>query len=358
MASSPAALERDQGDVWDSGKVDSDETAQIAYAGKPLASRQVCHWKVRAWDRDGQPSGWSKPARWEMGLLKPADWSAQWIEAELGGRRRRGRLALRREVDLVPGAGRRSHQGGAGRRPLLPLPRDRACRREAQARPADPHRGRSIHSVCQWQASRSVRRKRRLEAAAALRSFAALAGRRKRRRRDRQEHRIAGRRLCKDRDPVPGQAAASDRQRSALEDSNKAADGWNTASFDDSGWQDSFEIADFGQGVWQQAGSGRRPGRFPSSASRSRWAASRLLRPASTPRRWGSTRSHQRPARGRPRARPDWTDYRKRVRYQVYDVASLLKQGDNALAALLGDGWYSGHIGNGGFQFFGKARPC
>ena len=51
---------------------------------------------------------------------------------------------------------------------------------------------------------------------------------------------------------------------------------------------------------------------------------------------------------------PDWTDYRKRVRYQAYDVTALLKRGDNAIAALLGDGWYSGHIGNGGFQFFGK----
>ncbi len=55
---------------------------------------------------------------------------------------------------------------------------------------------------------------------------------------------------------------------------------------------------------------------------------------------------------------PDWTDYRKRVRYNVYDVASLLKQGDNAVAALLGDGWYCGHIGNGGFQFFGSPGPA
>jgi alpha-L-rhamnosidase len=52
---------------------------------------------------------------------------------------------------------------------------------------------------------------------------------------------------------------------------------------------------------------------------------------------------------------PDWTDYRKRVRYQAYDVTALLKNGDNAIAALLGNGWYSGHIGNGGYQFFGKA---
>ena len=83
VASSPAALESDQGDVWDSGKVTSDATAHIVYAGRPLVSRQACHWKVRAWDRDGQPSGWSKPACWEMGLLKPADWSARWIEANL-----------------------------------------------------------------------------------------------------------------------------------------------------------------------------------------------------------------------------------------------------------------------------------
>ena len=51
---------------------------------------------------------------------------------------------------------------------------------------------------------------------------------------------------------------------------------------------------------------------------------------------------------------PDWTDYRKRVRYQAYDVTALLNRGDNAIGALLGNGWYSGHIGNGGFQFFGK----
>ena len=41
---------------------------------------------------------------------------------------------------------------------------------------------------------------------------------------------------------------------------------------------------------------------------------------------------------------PGWTDYSKRVRYQVYDVAALLHGGENVLGALLGDGWYSGHV--------------
>jgi alpha-L-rhamnosidase len=42
---------------------------------------------------------------------------------------------------------------------------------------------------------------------------------------------------------------------------------------------------------------------------------------------------------------PGWTDYRKRVQYQVYDVTALLAEGDNAIGAVLGDGWYCGHVG-------------
>jgi hypothetical protein len=60
--------------VWDSGKVASDANVQIAYAGPALASRQRYWWQVQVWDADGQPSGWSAPGWWEMGLLAPADW--------------------------------------------------------------------------------------------------------------------------------------------------------------------------------------------------------------------------------------------------------------------------------------------
>ncbi len=42
---------------------------------------------------------------------------------------------------------------------------------------------------------------------------------------------------------------------------------------------------------------------------------------------------------------PDWTDYRKRVTYQTYDVTDLLRQGENAVAAMLGDGWYGSGLG-------------
>ncbi|MBU6398911.1 MAG: family 78 glycoside hydrolase catalytic domain [Verrucomicrobia bacterium] len=64
------------GDLWDSGQVDSDPSIQIRYRGQALRSGQECFWKVRAWDRDGNPSAWSPVGYWSMGLLEPVDWEA------------------------------------------------------------------------------------------------------------------------------------------------------------------------------------------------------------------------------------------------------------------------------------------
>jgi alpha-L-rhamnosidase len=53
---------------------------------------------------------------------------------------------------------------------------------------------------------------------------------------------------------------------------------------------------------------------------------------------------------------PGWTDYNKRVQYQAYDVTPLMQNGDNAIGAMLGDGWYSGHVEWRGRQRYGD-RP-
>ena len=81
VATSSEKLAAGEGDLWDTGRVENDQTIQVAYAGKPLQTRMQCFWKVRSWDRDGKPSAWSEPAAWSMGLLRPADWQAQWIVA-------------------------------------------------------------------------------------------------------------------------------------------------------------------------------------------------------------------------------------------------------------------------------------
>ncbi len=61
-ASSEALLKSDSGDLWDSGKVASDQTLHVVYAGKALGSCQRCYWKVRVWDKDGKASAYSRPA--------------------------------------------------------------------------------------------------------------------------------------------------------------------------------------------------------------------------------------------------------------------------------------------------------
>ena len=80
VASSPTILQQGQGDLWDTGKVLTDQSVEISYQGKSLASRMHCHWKVRVWDAKDLPSTWSQPATWSMGLLKTTDWTAQWID--------------------------------------------------------------------------------------------------------------------------------------------------------------------------------------------------------------------------------------------------------------------------------------
>jgi alpha-L-rhamnosidase len=49
---------------------------------------------------------------------------------------------------------------------------------------------------------------------------------------------------------------------------------------------------------------------------------------------------------------PDFTDYRKRILYQAYDVSSLLEKGNNVISALLGDGWYGSGLTWVGMHFF------
>ena len=120
----------DKGDLWDSGKVTSDQSIQVRYAGKPLVSEQECFWKVQVWDEQGKASGWSRPARWSMGLLQPSDWHGK-VDRARRTRPEPGRQegARRRAVDLVPR--RPAGKGRAGRHAVFPA-RDQP--------PGRPHR--------------------------------------------------------------------------------------------------------------------------------------------------------------------------------------------------------------------------
>ena len=98
VASSKEKLLKDLGDMWDSGKVNSNQSVNVEYAGKPLESGKIYYWKVRWWDDKGRVSPYSKVAKFEMGLLKPEDWKAKWIA---GGNLLRKKFVIDGKVRLA-----------------------------------------------------------------------------------------------------------------------------------------------------------------------------------------------------------------------------------------------------------------
>ena len=79
-ASSEARLAAGDVDLWDSGRVVSDQCFEVAYGGVPLVSGRRVFWRVEIWDENGREAA---AASWfEMGLRRPADWRGVWLVAE------------------------------------------------------------------------------------------------------------------------------------------------------------------------------------------------------------------------------------------------------------------------------------
>ena len=78
VASSPEKLTQNIGDLWDSGKTESDNSIAVFYDGKALKSDTEVFWKVKVYTNKGE-SDWSAKASWRVGLLYYKDWSRRWI---------------------------------------------------------------------------------------------------------------------------------------------------------------------------------------------------------------------------------------------------------------------------------------
>lgn len=80
VAEDTFSLEKNIGTVWDSKRVSSDASIQVAYGGPRLSPARMYYWKVMVWDDQGNTSKWSKPVFWQTGLFNTEDWKgAQWI---------------------------------------------------------------------------------------------------------------------------------------------------------------------------------------------------------------------------------------------------------------------------------------
>ena len=71
----------DKGEIWNTGKVESDQQLWIHYTGKQLQSNTACTWKVKVWTTQGE-SDWSSDECFSIGLLHEGKWSGYWIGLE------------------------------------------------------------------------------------------------------------------------------------------------------------------------------------------------------------------------------------------------------------------------------------
>jgi len=104
VATTEQSLLNEKPDLWDSGKIASDQSIQVVYQGKELTSGIKVSWRVQIWDEEKNSSAWSAVGNWEMGLLSPGDWHAKWIgapESLTSGENKNGSPMFRKEISVT-----------------------------------------------------------------------------------------------------------------------------------------------------------------------------------------------------------------------------------------------------------------
>lgn len=357
VASSEQLLKQDQGDLWDSGHVESDETIGTAYQGRPLVSHQRCFWKVKVWNGQGRESAWSRPAMWAMGALRPEDWQAQWIGYDQA--RQRPELAAPLDgAQWIWHAADRTGQAPKGRRLFFTtfvLPPEAKLKRAELCASADDGMQLALNGhlrVTTEPRNDSWRKAKKAELIAEVRPGT-------------NELRV----LVENATDSPAGLIA--RLVITAEDGRiftQATDGsWKSTDRFSDGWlkeplpaADSPAVrvvGDYGVEPW---GSLQFTDVFLPSAAYLR-TVFRADKPVACATLYaaalGIVDMHLNGQRvSDDYFTPGWTDYAKRVYYRAYDVTQLIRRGDNALGAVLADGWFSGYLGyRGGRDTYGKS---
>jgi len=90
LASSETNIQKNEGDIWDSGKINSDESVSVPYSGESLKENSSYWWKVRTWDQNGIESDYSIPQKFNTGVFSGAErkWPGEshWVELEVNGK--------------------------------------------------------------------------------------------------------------------------------------------------------------------------------------------------------------------------------------------------------------------------------
>jgi len=334
VATTRERLEKNQPDMWDTGKEESGQSVQVEYDGSLTETGHRYYWRVRSWDQNGEVSPFSEIAWWETALLYPIDWQdAKWI----GKHEKRSDSTSRIQGMWIwhpseHGIGKPiyfRHLFSVAGKPV------KAARMYITADNAFQLyvNGQEVGEGTVWQRLNEYPVEKLLQAGDNLIAVRATN--------------TAG--------TVCGLFAqlfityqdGSNQIFSTSRDwrcTTQEQSGWNKLSGPKAGWLVSTEIEPRGGRQWGRPGDGYAPPR--SLQVRKGFTIERRFEQA---RLYiaglGSYDAFINGERVGDVLAPGWTSYEKKVFYQTYDVTSFLKQGDNAIAIMLGNAWWSGGMG-------------
>jgi alpha-L-rhamnosidase len=352
VASSLQVLTNNQGDLWDTGKLATNRTSQIVYAGSTLASHQVCYWHVQVWDKNGQPSGWSTPDSWSMGILTQGEWTAQWIGRDDGPAWNTGSTFFKANWIWYPEGDPTVSAPVATRwfRKVFTVPAGVSVTQAVATMAGDNmftlyvngQIALSVENPNFWQHYGQADISAFLTAGANVLAVAVTnTG---------TSSNPAGLIGSVDLTYSNGQTNSLQTDGTWIA-ANQLFNNWNQTGFVATSWSNAMVLGAYGIGPWNDfVGTYLAATMVRKDFTLSQLPARAVLYVTGQ----GLVEPHLNGAKvGDDYFVPGWTDYALRLYYRAYDVTSLLQPGSNTLGAILGDGWYRGNCAFDGQNYYG-----
>ncbi|UCG57304.1 MAG: family 78 glycoside hydrolase catalytic domain [Phycisphaerales bacterium] len=350
VATDSGLLSPGKANMWDSGRVHSGQSIQVVYAGKSLQPRTRYHWTVRTWDAAAEPSPFSPWAFWETGLLEPKDWRAQWIG-----------LPERLPKSVAPHVGYHSqiaHSSDETKWVSIDLGRIRTvdtvrlfpCLPFSYSKNPGflfPVRFRiEVSGDAEFKTGRTLVDRTGKDFPNPGDEVQTLGF-------EPTECRYVRMTVTKLAHRDADNYAFAVAEIQVLSEGTVISEGRQVKALD-SIEQDDWSLRHLNDGVTQT----QRRVESPAGPAHMLRCSFRLPTTIRCARAYVSALGvYELKINGRRVGdnilAPEWTDYHTRIQYQTYDITGLLCKGDNAVGAVIGDGWYAGLVGIAGRLHYG-----
>ena len=354
VATKPELLATGKADLWDSGRVASEQSLGVVYAGKAVAASTRCYWRVLVWDKDGKGYPASEVTWWETGLMGSWNHYTKWIGYEqwdeAAVRAAKAEWVANPDSNAFPNLQRDRHTmayrmpfsiGQRVKRAALYVSGENVA--SAWVNGVQAATGAPLPPWHQLPWMKYVR----IDVTPQVRTGANLLA-------VEVTHYIGDPQAltAPDHAPMSATLVAELADGSVAHFASKPGSSVLVSVKPAQGWQSATEVADADS--WKPAvpyvnisGPDSQPGNpWPAESVKALRNDFSIRKKVVSARLYATSLGAYQIFINGKRAgdqvlSPGWTDYRLRLKYQTYDVTADLASGKNVIAALLAPGWYS-----------------